>query len=77
MARPEQVLVLEPQHELKFRGNAGAEGWVAVWITDFLLVHYNHGVKFCIGLLVLSNLVIAYKICLNVQTGLRSSGDDS
>lgn len=26
MARPEQVLVLEPQHELKFRGNAGAEG---------------------------------------------------
>lgn len=26
MARPEQVLVLEPQHELKFRGNAEAEG---------------------------------------------------
>uniref|UniRef100_A0A3Q3WQM8 MSP domain-containing protein n=1 Tax=Mola mola TaxID=94237 RepID=A0A3Q3WQM8_MOLML len=25
MARPEQVLVLEPQHELKFRGNAEAE----------------------------------------------------
>lgn len=27
MARPEQVLVLEPQHELKFRGNAVAEVW--------------------------------------------------
>lgn len=26
MARPEQVLVLEPQHELKFRGNTGTEG---------------------------------------------------
>lgn len=26
MARQEQVLVLEPQHELKFRGNTGTEG---------------------------------------------------
>lgn len=34
MARPEQVLVLEPQHELKFRGNAGEEGWVAVYSAD-------------------------------------------
>lgn len=25
MARPEQVLLLEPQHELKFRGNVKAE----------------------------------------------------
>lgn len=64
MARPEQVLVLEPQHELKFRGNAAAVGWVAVSVTDMLLVHYNHGVKFCMDVLALSNLVVAYKMCL-------------
>lgn len=51
MARPEQVLVLEPQHELKFRGNGGAEGWVAVSAADLSLVHYNHGLKFCLVLL--------------------------
>lgn len=26
MARPEQVLLLEPQHELKFRGKRGGPG---------------------------------------------------
>lgn len=26
MARPEQVLILEPQHELKFRGKRGGPG---------------------------------------------------
>lgn len=27
MARPEQVLLLEPQHELKFRGKRGGPGF--------------------------------------------------
>ncbi|KAG7220371.1 hypothetical protein INR49_018209 [Caranx melampygus] len=34
MARPEQVLVLEPQHELKFRGNTGTEGRARGPFTD-------------------------------------------
>lgn len=33
MARAEQVLVLEPQHELKFRGNAKMQGRAGVrWL---------------------------------------------
>lgn len=40
MARQEQVLVLEPQQELKFRGNAKAEGRAEVRQLALDVSHY-------------------------------------